>query len=92
MWEQIRVLAGEGAGAERLVAMDFERSPINALDATFPYAAVDGCYFYLGQAVYRRAQAIGLASKFGSDGESKMRVEKLSALAPPPPRVCGRGV
>ena len=61
--------------------MDFERAAINADEATFPRATVAGCYFHLGQSVYRRVQGLGLAEKFGADDEFKLRVKKLSALA-----------
>ena len=53
IWDQIRSLVGEGAGAERLVTMDFGRSGVSALEATPPYAAAAGCYFHLGKSVYR---------------------------------------
>ena len=92
MWGKIRVLVGEGAGAERVVAMDFERSSVNAPDATSPYAEVGGRYFHLGKSVYRRSQGLGLASQYGSGDEFKIRVKKLTALEFHPPRVFGSGV
>ena len=81
MWGRIRELVGEHADKERLVTMDFERASINAVEAAFPQVAVGGCFFHLGQAVYRRVQSLGLAEKYGSDDEFKLRVKKLSALA-----------
>ena len=89
---EIRALVGEGAGAERLVALDFERPSLNFIDATPPYAEVVGCYFYLGQSVFWRQQGIGIAAKFRSGDEFKIRVKKLTALAFLSPDFLGRWI
>ena len=65
--------------------MDCERAAINAVDATFHQAAAAGCYFHLGQSVYRRVQGLGLAEKFGAGDEFKRSAKKLTALAFFPP-------
>ena len=71
--------------------MDFERAAINAVEETFPQATVAGCYFHLGQSVYRRVQGLGLTEQFGADGEFKLRVKKLAALAFLPPEFVVEG-
>ena len=81
MWGQVRELVGEDADKRRVLTVDFERASINAFEATFPDSVAAGCYFHLGQSVYRRAKLLGLAGKFGADDDSKLRVKKLSALA-----------
>ena len=81
MWGKIRNILGEDADKERLVTMDCDRDAINAVGETFPRTAVAGCYFHLWQSVYRRAQCLGLAEKFGARDEFKLRVKKLPALA-----------
>ena len=81
---QGREIVGEDAGKRRVLTVDFERASINAFEAAFPDSVAAGCYFHLGQSVYRRVQLLGLAGKFGAEDEFKLRVEKLSALAFPP--------
>ena len=77
----MRELVGEDADKRRVLTVDFERASINAFEAAFPDSVAAGCYFHLGQSVYRRVQLLGLAGKFGADDEFKLRVKKLSALA-----------
>ena len=56
MWEAIRANIGqEAADLDRLVTMDFEVASIGAASAAFPGMWFAGCYFHLGQSVYRNA-------------------------------------
>ena len=84
MWGQVRNLVGDDADRGRLLTVDFERAAINALGGTFPNSTVAGRYFHLGQSVSRRVLNLGIAAKFGADGDFKHRVGKLSALSGPP--------
>ena len=92
MWGQVRDLVGDEADRERLPTVDFERAAINAFGETPPQSKVAGCYFHLGQSVFRRVQNLGIAVKFGAYDDSNLRVKKLSALAPPPLDLAAHGV
>ena len=82
MWRQIRALDGEvGAAAHRLVTVDFERASINAIQEMFPASRIGGCYFHLGQSLYRRVQRLGLQGKYETNEEFRLRVKMLSSLA-----------
>ena len=84
MWGQVRDIAGNDADRERLRMVDFESAAINAPGETFPKSTVAGCYFHLGQSVFRRVQNPGLAEKFGEDDDFEHRVGKLPEPAAPP--------
>ena len=82
MWNAIRAQVGdEAADADRLLTVDFEQASINAASAAFPRMTFAGCYFHLGQSVYRNLQQHGLQAKYASDPEFKLRVKMLSAIA-----------
>ena len=91
MWEQVRNLVGEDADRKRLLTVDFGRAAINAFEETFPNSEVAGCCFHLCQSAFRRVQNLGLSAKFGADGDFKLRVKKLSALAFLPVELAVRG-
>ena len=92
MRRQIREMVGEDyADAARMATVDFERASINAVAATFPEARIAGCYFHLGQSVYRRVQRLGLQGKYEANEDFRLGVKMLSAIAFPPQEDIARG-
>ena len=82
MWRQIRALVGEeDADAARMTTLDFARASINAAAAMFRDARIAGCYFHLGQSVYRKVQRLGLHGKYEANEDFFLRSIMLSALA-----------
>ena len=82
MWRQIRALVGEEEeDAARMVTVDFERASINAVAAMFRDARIAGCYFHIGQSVYRMVQRLGLQGNYEANEDFRLRVKMLSALA-----------
>lgn len=64
-----------------IVLSDFERAPINAIKHQFPNAVTKGCFFHLGQIIWRKVQSMGLARKYGEDPDFSLGIRQISALA-----------
>ena len=93
MWREIRNLAGPGDdGQERLVTMDFERAAINAFLEKFPQSNVAGCFFHLGQSVYRKVKELGLSGNTRPARTSAFGRRPSPPYRPPPTRRGYRGV
>ena len=58
----------------RTCIMDFELSAMKALRDAFPGVSVEGCFFHLTQAMWRKVQAVALSHSIGITLQS----EKLS--------------
>jgi hypothetical protein len=67
------------------VMSDFEKAAQNALHAVFPNANITGCFFHLGQCVYRKVQEAGLQRRYGEDPDFRLQVKLMPALAMLPP-------
>ncbi|XP_018497477.1 uncharacterized protein LOC108864276 [Galendromus occidentalis] len=67
----------------RSFRLDFETAVVRVIDEMFPSAEAKGCLFHFGQALWRKAQALGL-SCFNEDAEVKrfLRCVKAMALVP----------
>lgn len=64
------------------IMSDFEKGIINASSEVFEDAVLAGCFFHLGQSVYRKLQDEGLQNRYnGADGEIKIFTHMLTALA-----------
>lgn len=65
------------------VMTDFELAIINAVSEVFPNVPVSGCYFHLGQILYRRIQGDGLQAQYRdpADRSVKRFAHMLLALA-----------
>lgn len=50
-----------------LVYCDFESAAIIAAGNIFPQARVQGCFFHLCQAVYRKLCKLGFQTRYGTD-------------------------
>ena len=82
MWRQIRALVGEeDADAARMTTLDFARASINAAAAMFRDARIAGCYFHIGQSVYRMVQRLGLQGNYEANEDFRLRVKTLSSIA-----------
>lgn len=65
------------------IMSDFELAIINACKEVFPNIPVSGCYFHLGQIIYRRIQDAGLQQRYRDplDRTIKRYTHRLLALA-----------
>lgn len=66
----------------RRIMSDFEKATINGGSEVFPEAILAGCFFHLGQSLYRHVQAAGLQGVYDApDREIKLYTHMLLALA-----------
>ena len=84
MWSEISTLIGEEIDRARICIVGFERASINAFLGKFQAASVAGCIFHLRQALYRKAQELGISGKCQAGDDFRLRVKTLAVLAPPP--------
>ena len=63
------------------VITDFEMAAINAVKSEFPGVQNKGCFFHLGQSVYRKIQSLQLASRYGTDEDFSIKIRQIPALA-----------
>ena len=63
------------------VITDFEMAAINAVKSEFPGVQNKGCFFHLGQSVYRKIQNLQLASRYGTDEDFSIKIRQIPALA-----------
>lgn len=66
----------------RYILTDFEMAVRNAVRIKFPHSKHRGCFFHLGQIIYRNIQRKGLQRiYFSNDTNFSINIRKLSALA-----------
>lgn len=63
------------------VMMDYEKAAMNSVEATFPRAAVTGCFYHLSQSVYRKIQSEGLQNTYATDEAFALYAQMVPALA-----------
>lgn len=65
------------------IVTDFELAILNACRQIFPDSPIIGCFFHLGQSVYRKVQAEGLQEIYNdpADREFKLHIHMMTALA-----------
>ena len=63
------------------VITDFKIAVINAVKSEFPGVQNKGCFFHLGQSVYRKIQSLYLASRYGTDEDFSINFRQIPALA-----------
>lgn len=63
------------------IMTDYELAAVQALQAIFPNTTVAGCFFHIGQAVWRHIQHEGLCGRYTADDEFRAQVKSLLALA-----------
>lgn len=68
---------------------DFEQGLRSAFRASFPDCPVAGCFFHLGQSIYRKVQATGNQARYATDDVFRGTIKKMAALAFLPPDEVG---
>lgn len=63
------------------VMIDFEIAAKQAIASVFPQASIVGCYFHLGQSLWRRVQSEGLQQQYQDDADFALLIRHLLALA-----------
>ena len=79
MWTEIKSL--KPGLAPRSVQIDFELASKAALIEAFPQTHIYGCYFHLGQSLWRKIQENGLQRLYLQDENVRMALKMLLALA-----------
>ncbi|XP_076808608.1 uncharacterized protein LOC143451766 [Clavelina lepadiformis] len=79
MWTEIKSL--KLGLAPRSVQIDFELASKAALIEAFPQTHIYGCYFHLGQSLWRKIQENGLQRLYVQDDNIRMALKMLLALA-----------
>lgn len=72
------------------VVSDFELAIQNASRTQYPEIPLAGCFFHLGQSLYRRIQSEGLQSAYNDSADTTIRQEMhiMSCICPYPRRSC----
>lgn len=79
MWE---VLLERAPNVQPTTIMsDFEIAAHQAIGRIFPQANVKGCFFHLGQSLWRKIQEEGLREEYVNVEESRTKLKMLLALA-----------
>src|SRR5437763_13191821 len=65
----------------QFILTDFEKAAINAAQTEFPGVQNKGCHFHLAQNVYRKIQAHGLSTRYGTDENFSLLIRHIPALA-----------
>ncbi|XP_026814067.1 uncharacterized protein LOC113554427 [Rhopalosiphum maidis] len=63
------------------IVTDFEKTAINCINETFPFAIHSTCFFHFSQNIYRKIQEFGLSSKYTNDVEFNLLTKRLPAMA-----------
>jgi len=63
------------------IMVDFEKTSLNACATVFPGAGLAGCFFHLGQCLWRKVQECHLAEAYRDNENVRMYVKMLSALS-----------
>ena len=63
------------------IMADFEKASLNACATIFPGARLAGCFFHLGQCLWRKVQECHLAEAYRDDENVRMYVKMLLALS-----------
>lgn len=67
------------------IILDFESAARSSFQQHFPNASILGCYFHLCQSVQRKVQELGLKNEYETNGDLRMQIRSLPALAMVPP-------
>ena len=65
----------------QFVLTDFEKAAINSIQVEFPEVQNKGCHFHLSQNIYRKVQAFGFATLYGTNENFSLLVRHIPALA-----------
>ena len=83
MWSEIKNLHA-GLNPRRIMS-DFEKAAIDSVKTALPNVSVTGCYFHLGQSLWRKVQDLGHREQYVEDEEFRLKCKSLLALAFLPP-------
>jgi hypothetical protein len=75
---------GEEAGqnlSPPIILTDFEQAAINASRSEFPESINKGCFFHLCQNLWKKIQAVGLATEYGNNEDFSRKLRHITALA-----------
>jgi transposase-like protein len=61
------------------IMTDFELASVQALRESFPDARITGCFFHLGQSLWRHVQNSGLRQSYIADEEVRIKIKSLVA-------------
>ncbi|XP_067945425.1 uncharacterized protein [Watersipora subatra] len=61
--------------------IDFENAIKNALHTVFPDTTIQGCFYHLSQAIYRKVQNEDLQVQYQNDVDINMCIRSMAALA-----------
>lgn len=67
------------------IVTDFEIAVINVIKIEFPESTHNGCFFHLGQNIWRKIQSCQLAAKYGKESDFALKLRHIAALAYLPP-------
>lgn len=67
------------------VMSDFELASVNAMRNAFPDAVISGCFFHIGQSLWRHVQNSGLRELYIQNEETRTKIKSLLSLAFLPP-------
>ena len=67
------------------ITTDFEKPVMDAFKNVFGNTELQGCFFHLSQAIWRKIQSIGLTNSYVNDANSRLYCKLLAALAFLPP-------
>ena len=67
------------------ITTDFEKPVMDAFKNVFGNIELQGCFFHLSQAIWRKIQSIGLTNSYVNDANSQLYCKLLAALAFLPP-------
>ncbi len=67
------------------IMTDFEKASMNAFGRQFPNAQLSGCYFHLGQNIWRNIQTHHLQQRYSNDANFALEARMIPALAFVPP-------
>ena len=80
-WEGLRNNTEEYDMQPVSVVTDFELASVQAFKEYFPNAIVTGCYFHLGQSVWRHVQRFGLYDSYITNENVRTNIKSILALA-----------
>ena len=63
------------------IVCDFESGVIQAINSTYGNVEIQGCFYHLCQSTWRKIQDLELVNRYKEDGEFKLFVGQLDALA-----------
>lgn len=63
------------------IMVDFEKAILNSCETVFPGARLVGCFFHLGQCLWRKVQECHLAETYRDDENVRMHIKMLLALS-----------